>query len=92
MYPRIPWEQVADPLGTMEQSLGTTALEKKSYDHFMICKMCYISSTSPAACTARKIKFPFNNRHRKTEQNEDLIQNQGTHRICSHQYYHGNNR
>jgi hypothetical protein len=29
MYPWIPWEHVADPLGTVEHSLGTTALENK---------------------------------------------------------------
>jgi hypothetical protein len=27
MYPRIPWELVADPLCTAEHTLGTTALE-----------------------------------------------------------------
>jgi hypothetical protein len=27
MYPRIPWKQVADPLGSAEYTLGTTALE-----------------------------------------------------------------
>jgi len=24
MYPRIPWEMVADPLGSMEHTLGAT--------------------------------------------------------------------
>jgi hypothetical protein len=30
MYPRIPWELVADPLGSTEHSMGTTALERHS--------------------------------------------------------------
>jgi hypothetical protein len=44
--------------------------------------MYCISSTSPAACTAsaanhlyckKKVQFPFNNRHKKTDENEGLI-------------------
>jgi hypothetical protein len=31
MYPRIPWELVADPLGSAEHTLGTTALEHQLY-------------------------------------------------------------
>ena len=27
MYPRIPWEQVVDPLGSVEHAFGTTALK-----------------------------------------------------------------
>jgi len=26
MYPRVPWEVVADPLGPADHTLGTTAL------------------------------------------------------------------
>ena len=28
MYPRIPWELVADPLGYAEHTLGTTVLDQ----------------------------------------------------------------
>jgi len=28
MYPRIPWELVADPLGSAEHNVGTTALTR----------------------------------------------------------------
>jgi hypothetical protein len=59
MYPQIPWEQVTDPLGTMELSLGTTALKNKKLSSlYDMLVMYYISSTSPAACTARK-KYNF---------------------------------
>jgi hypothetical protein len=29
VYPRIPWELVADPLGSSEYTLGTTALDER---------------------------------------------------------------
>jgi hypothetical protein len=32
MYPRIPWELVADPLGSAEHTLGTTALARRRPD------------------------------------------------------------
>jgi len=34
MYPWIPWEMVADPLGFAEHSLGTTGVEGKVVSPF----------------------------------------------------------
>jgi hypothetical protein len=31
MYPRIPWEQVADPLGSAEHTLRTTYLDDSQF-------------------------------------------------------------
>ena len=36
MYPRIPWELVADPLGSAEHTLGTTALEQRFSNFFQV--------------------------------------------------------
>jgi len=36
MYPRIPWELVADPLGSVEHTLGTTALEHQLYTKLLL--------------------------------------------------------
>jgi hypothetical protein len=36
MYPRIPWELVADPLGSAEHTLGTTALEHQHYTKLLL--------------------------------------------------------
>ena len=55
MYPWILWEQVADPLGTMEYSLGTADIENKKLSSLYGMQDVlhqYISSTSPAACAA----------------------------------------
>ena len=36
MFPRIPWEIVADPLGSAEDTLGTAAIDFKSL-HYVTC-------------------------------------------------------
>jgi len=38
MYPQLPWELVADPLGSAEHTLGITApgqMVKQHYDKFL---------------------------------------------------------
>jgi len=34
MYPWIPWEMVADPLGSAEHTVGTTGVEGKVVSPF----------------------------------------------------------
>jgi len=36
MCPLIPWELVADPLGSAEHTLGTTALEHQLYTKLLL--------------------------------------------------------
>jgi len=41
VYPRIPWELVADPSGSSEYTLGTTALDERNTLEYWLNEMIY---------------------------------------------------
>jgi hypothetical protein len=56
MYPRIPWEMVADPLRSAEHTLGTAAIDFKSV-HYVKCCMTECPVQGSSKCRRVTARF-----------------------------------